>query len=201
MIRVILVLLLAVVVSSVPYLNIPFLWFTTLFHESGHALTTVLSGGQVHKLVLRMNGSGYCLSQGGVAWLIALAGYPAASLCGAVLLRASSRRQRRPLPWLLLMAWTLLAMLLWARDPLTILLMLLCLPLLWLGGRQPPLGLLLAALLIVNALLSPFNLLFREPGDSLILSTMTGLPAWLYVLLWLLVGLLSLQWALKGVKR
>lgn len=73
----------------------PFRWFTTLLHEAGHAIATVLVGGRVEALTISPGG-------GGVTWslvpdsvwartVVASAGYLGSIFVGASLLAATVR--------------------------------------------------------------------------------------------------------------
>jgi len=55
------------------------------FHESSHALTTVLTGGQVKSLVVNANQGGYVISNGGSRFIILSAGYLGSLAWGAVI--------------------------------------------------------------------------------------------------------------------
>ncbi len=43
----------------------PIMLLVTFFHELGHALFNILSGGTVHAMVIHMDGSGETLTSGG----------------------------------------------------------------------------------------------------------------------------------------
>lgn len=73
----------ALVLSGVPYLHVPLTWFETLFHESSHALMALITGGHVARLELHLDGSGLTWSAGGFRPLISFAGYAGAILWGA----------------------------------------------------------------------------------------------------------------------
>ena len=65
----------------------PFRILVVLFHELGHAIATVLTGGKVVGMGLQLNEGGHTLSQGGSRFIILNAGYLGSLLTGLVLLR------------------------------------------------------------------------------------------------------------------
>lgn len=90
----ILAILLTVVLSFLPFAQIityPFLIFSTFIHETAHAVATVLTGGRVESLIVRMDGSGLTLSRGGLRFVVSSAGYIGTALVGALLLLLSRK--------------------------------------------------------------------------------------------------------------
>lgn len=78
----------------VPYLGwvtYPIRLFVTFIHEGSHALAAVLTGGNVHSLVIRPDGSGVTWSAGGFGIVVSSAGYLGATLFGALLVAALRR--------------------------------------------------------------------------------------------------------------
>jgi len=55
------------------------------FHESSHALTTILTGGKVETLVVNANQGGHVISRGGSRFIILSAGYLGSLVWGAVI--------------------------------------------------------------------------------------------------------------------
>jgi hypothetical protein len=64
------------------------------FHESSHALVTVLTGGEVAELVVNRNQGGHVLSRGGNRFLVLTAGY-LGSLAWGVLIYLVAARTRK----------------------------------------------------------------------------------------------------------
>lgn len=198
MIRLLLALTAAALLQFIPFLNLPLLWFSAFFHELGHALATLASGGQVQALFLYADGAGQCLSRGGWPVLIGLSGYPAASLAGLLLWQGVQRRQRLPWLWRGLALLVLGVALLWVRDLLTLALLAALVLGLWglsrLGNRGQWLWALFSASLLVNALLSPLNLFLTAGGDAALLYQLTTIPATIFVIFWVFVGLSTVGW-------
>ena len=64
------------------------------FHESSHALTTVLTGGKVETLVVNANQGGYVISRGGSRFLTLSAGYLGSLAWGAVIYLIAVRTRK-----------------------------------------------------------------------------------------------------------
>ncbi len=77
---------------------VPIKVLIVFFHESAHALATVLTGGEVISMHIVANQGGQVESLGGTAWIIVTAGYLGSLLIGAfILLCASHSRADRVL--------------------------------------------------------------------------------------------------------
>ena len=72
----------------------PLRLFVTFVHEAGHALASLLTGGQVREFVVNANGSGYAVTAGGNAALVLPAGYLGAALFGSLLYLLSNLASR-----------------------------------------------------------------------------------------------------------
>lgn len=80
---------------SLVFWHTPFLYpvkiFVVFIHEASHALTTILTGGQVVSMVVTPWQSGYVQHAGGNSLFIAAAGYIGSALSGGFLLLLSTR--------------------------------------------------------------------------------------------------------------
>jgi hypothetical protein len=86
--------LLSVALAYIPGAHLalyPLRLFVTFVHEGGHALATVLTGGQVQYVTVSPDGSGLTMSLGGIFALISMAGYVGATAFGAFCLQLSRR--------------------------------------------------------------------------------------------------------------
>ncbi len=196
-------LLAAAFLSFIPLVNLPFIWLATFFHELSHGLVALATGGMVQRIELNLDGSGVCYTRGGIPFFIALSGYFGASLFGVALWWLSSRANGQS--WLRygLMLLVALTLVLWARDGLTLVILLVLLAGLWWlgkgGQRLRWLWLLVAAAVLLNALESPLHLGHGQLGDAGTLAGISHLPPMLFVLFWFVGGLLSIGWCfLKG---
>ena len=92
--RLLLVSALSVVLSLVPVLSAvlyPLRLFVTFIHEGSHALTAVLTGGQVAQIAVQPDASGVTLTSGGFEPIIVMAGYLGAASYGALMLALARR--------------------------------------------------------------------------------------------------------------
>ncbi|KAF4584200.1 peptidase m50B-like domain-containing protein [Ophiocordyceps camponoti-floridani] len=74
---------------NVPYLRIslwPFKMLVIAFHEFGHAITAILTGGRVDSISLDPREGGVTHLRGGISFLTLPAGYLGSSLIGALLI-------------------------------------------------------------------------------------------------------------------
>lgn len=99
----------------------PFLLLTTVFHEVGHALAVLVSGGTVDGIVINANGSGYCRHAGGAGFwqqvLISSAGYLGSAVEGSFLLFLTLRLEKGGRIVLIFLSAALLAVCaLWTRN-------------------------------------------------------------------------------------
>lgn len=88
--------LLSVTLWFIPFAHFaayPFRMLSTFIHELSHALAALLSGGSVGQITLESNGSGQTLTTGGIALLIASAGYVGTTALGSLLLRSTSKEK------------------------------------------------------------------------------------------------------------
>ncbi|MFI3218506.1 MAG: M50 family metallopeptidase [Methylococcales bacterium] len=67
----------------------PLKLLVVFFHESSHAIATLLTGGTVKELVINQDQGGYVISQGGNRFIILSAGYIGSLLWGVVIYMAS----------------------------------------------------------------------------------------------------------------
>ena len=104
------------------YLLYPLRLFVTFIHESGHALTGVITGLGVASLHVRPNGSGVTWIGDSIVWdwLTLSGGYVGAAIFGALLLQASrigSARSRGKIALYGAAVYILLVTALWAHNP------------------------------------------------------------------------------------
>jgi len=199
----------AFIVDYLPFINLPFLWSETFFHEISHGLAALLTGGMIHNITLSFNGSGVCTTSGGSRFLISFSGYAGSALWGLLIYSVANTLSKKNAKlmvgiMLLMLGATLL---LWARTISTIiilliLLLLYTLPLaksLWFSVKffiQ-----LVGVFVMLDAIRSPLYLLDgRDLGDGASLAQLTGLPEFFWVILWFViaVGCLYLLWINPG---
>jgi len=77
-------IVLVVILWATPVLY-PLKLLVVFFHESSHALATILSGGEVAQLVLLKEQGGYVMSRGGSRFLVLNSGYLGSLLWGVII--------------------------------------------------------------------------------------------------------------------
>ncbi|MBS2098787.1 M50 family metallopeptidase [Carboxylicivirga linearis] len=83
------ILLYWVLVNYIPYgalVVYPITLLVTIFHETGHALFALITGGSVHGIQINNNGSGYAMVAGGLSLLVIPGGYIGSAIWGNLLL-------------------------------------------------------------------------------------------------------------------
>ncbi|MCL1039097.1 M50 family metallopeptidase [Shewanella submarina] len=205
--RFMLELILALILVRLPFISIPFQWLESFFHELSHGLATVISGGVVSHIQLFPNGAGYCFSAGGWPVLIGFSGYFGAALWGYLMYQMATRPAWVKVSYGILTALVALTTILWARDLLT-LIILIALGILFLAPLRFAQSNLLMTLLrvmalmvMLNALTSPFALMGLEgKGDAQLLSSLTWIPGWIWISIWLVCSALALYFTWRRVE-
>ncbi len=176
----------------------PLRLLTVLLHEGGHALVTVLTGGDVVEIAVRAEESGHTLSRGGIHFLILHGGYLGSLLAGLALTAAPTASRG---PCFLLGALASLAL---VYVPLlsfgflyTALVAVALVALSWkTSHRTCQLVLRGVGLFVVaDAVRDVLSDLGR--GDAAILAGLTGVPALVWSGLWLFGAVAILAWAVR----
>ncbi len=200
--QLVLFLLAAFVLQWVPGIQRILGWYETFFHEVSHAMMAVITGGTVSRLALRLDGSGFVISQGGFGVLIAFAGYAGAILWGCALYRMASDGSHQSARWL---SWGLLVLCLMVmiaswQDLITLgIVATLAGLVMWVLNRPQgywPRAMIrgLGASVLVQALSSPLQILGHGGhNDAEILYQMVWLPPMVWVGLWLAIGCLAVR--------
>ncbi|MFT5789504.1 MAG: hypothetical protein ACI8SJ_001620 [Shewanella sp.] len=201
-------LLIAFLVTKLPFISVPFKWLESYFHELSHGLATLFTGGAVSHIQLFPNGAGLCFSQGGWPLVIGFSGYFGAALWGYLIFTFATWPKGIRFSFGLLGAGVILTILLWARDLLTIsilvsLALLFLMPLKLKLNRYLATSLRIMALMVIlNALASPTVLFgLQGQGDANMLAGQSWLPAWFWVLIWLATSALMLFLCWRRVDR
>ena len=74
----------------------PFRVFVVLLHEISHGLAAVLTGGRIVSIGLSVDEGGVCVTQGGWRFVVPSAGYLGSLLFGALFLLLGGKRRRAP---------------------------------------------------------------------------------------------------------
>jgi hypothetical protein len=204
------------------YLLYPIRLFVTFVHESGHALATLITGGNVQFIRIKPDTSGVTLSQSSpwAQWLIDSGGYLGATLFGAILLQTGRLNRWRDAGRATLYAMALYMLtitVLWTHNPFqsglfTPAMGLLITALLWAAARfaTPRTAEFLAAFLAVqcclNALIDLRVLFAFTTGnlgdnDAKFMSNVYGLPPTFWAVLWAIMALVILSVSLASYWR
>ncbi len=187
----------SIILTMVPILHWPFSWLQTYFHEISHGLAAVLTGGVIDRIELHLNGAGVCYYRGGWRGPVAFAGYVGAVLWGALIYLASTTLEKSA-RWigLFMVGMIVISAVLWGRDLLTLIIMLVMAAALFTAIRfenKTPIRLFLqftGIYILVDAIRSPLNLVDgRHIGDGATLANLTGLPEIVWVATWELFAL------------
>lgn len=188
--------------------------FVVCLHELGHALAALLTGGQVVSIQIFPEEGGLTTTRGGWPFIILSAGYVGSMLFGGALLYLSSYR-----PWarrlmLALGGLIILSTLLFFRNFFAVLYGLLAGAAMFFSAYRFPVNVnfyvirFVAIASCLYALLDIRSDLFAAaaigPGivnDAVALSQLTGIPAIIWAVLWLVVSLLVLAFFLKSSLR
>ena len=199
---------LALPILSWVFLPVQFL--NTHVHEFLHALSAVVSGGEVGRIEVLGSGGGVTYVNGGSALLTGSAGYLGASVLGALLVVLSgSDRGARIACWIL-GALIGISMLLWVRGDRTGVVW----GLVWVAGLFSAgawlkgatlhfAGQLLGMLLCLSAAQSLLALLGISAtttlhSDARVLEAVTGVPALAWAVVWLIFGIAVMVAALRA---
>lgn len=198
------------VASYIPILNWPFTWIQTFFHEISHGLAAIATGGRVSHIEIHLRGSGLCYTSGGIRFIVTSAGYLGASLFGVLLILSVSMLSHRQASMLAiaLAGLTFGSLLLWARDLVTILILLsitaVCLLPIKNNWHPKAIHILLQFIgcyVLLDAIKSPLWLIDgRSLGDGATLAQLTLVPELVWVALWEICALAGVWIVWKSLK-
>jgi hypothetical protein len=192
----------SLVISLTPSAEVllyPFRLFTTWIHEVGHALATVVVGGQVTSITIQPDGSGLTHSlvpdSRVLRGVVASSGYLGAALVGCLLIAATRGTRRAHTLLAGIAALMLLTLVLWIRNPFGAVVVLawaaafLLLARRGLGRTARFLVGLLAIQVALNAVYD-IRILYLVDGasDAATMARLFLLPAWLWATAWMLVA-------------
>lgn len=184
----------------------PLQLLVVLFHEVGHGLAAVATGGEIREIAVTADRAGWCDCPGGDAFVTLSAGYLGSLAFGAALLWAATARAVHG-RWVLALLGVLLvgSTVAWVRRPLAVVLGLgagvaLAGAAARLGrrGRAAVLGVLGTTSCLYAVLDIKSDVLDRPglPSDAAALADLTGVPAVVWGVLWIAVStvVLALLW-------
>lgn len=216
-------LLLAIVVLGVVFWNsallTPFKLLAVMGHETGHALASLIVGGSVEQVTLRLDESGQCLSRipdGFFARvLVYSAGYVGSAVISVLLLVLSFRFNARRAMLAAACAWLGLMGVFYARDAFTLVFSLGMAAAFGAGARWLPASVVGGVNLFIASFTSLYavmdlkddlwNAAVRAQSDASLLADLTVVPAIVWAAVWTLVSvavLLAGAWlALQDAPR
>jgi hypothetical protein len=191
-----------------PLVLYPFRLFTTWVHECGHAVMTLLVGGQVNSIVIERSAAGVTSSlvpasrvaQG----LVASAGYMGATIVGCALMTAARRKTSAHRILWTIGAFMLVTLVIWMRNPFGVVVVLVWSVVLVALSRQGsgPLSWFVLSLVAVQVALDSvydIRVLFLVHGghsDAETMSRLFLLPSWVWASLWMVMSVGLLTWTL-----
>lgn len=208
--RLLILISLAILVDFIPFLNLPFIWIETFFHEISHGLMAFLSGGSIVSITLNYNGSGLCVSQGGVQFLVSFSGYAGSALFGLLIFMLSENIIPKASKILLVVleGVLLISLLLWAKNFSTYVILILILITFSIAYTYSTSHVLnyflkfIGVFVVLDAIRSPLTLIDgTSRGDGATLSNLTFIPEILWVGIWVTIGLSSLYWMYQATYK
>lgn len=187
----------AIIIDYIPVIGIPFHWTETFFHEISHGLMALLSGGSIKSITLNYDGSGFCVSQGGVRFLVSFAGYFGSIFWGAMIyLSVDSMSPKKSHTLMGIFVVVLLISAFWAKGMSTYIIlscMIALFSLIYKATSSQALKYILQLIglfVLLDAIRSPLVLLDgKAKGDGASLSNITYVPEVVWVGVWFLLGI------------
>lgn len=189
----------------------PLRLLVVLFHEIGHGLAAVATGGRVREIAVTSREAGWCDCPGGNAFVTLSAGYLGSVAWGAGLVAAATAGARTARLVLAAVGAMLVAVaLLYVRTLFTLLLAAGFGAALLLASRSlRPRGVAwtLAVIGLTSCLYAPLDLrsdVLQRPGspsDAAALAGVTGIPALVWGLVWVAIALAAAVWAVRRAWR
>jgi len=185
--------------------------FVVMLHELGHAIAALVTGGQVVGIQIFPEEGGVTFTRGGWPFIILSAGYLGSLLAGSVLLYLSSRRRGGRGLMIALAVLIAASTLLFVRNFFGVIYGLLAAAALWFSAYRLPTRVnlyivrFIAVACCLYALLDIRSDLFSFApvsgavvNDAIALNRLTGIPALIWSVLWLVVSLWVLAAFLKS---
>jgi hypothetical protein len=201
-------ILIALVGSTIWLWNTPALYliklFVVLLHEISHGLAAVLTGGEILRIEVNELIGGYCQYRGGNRFVVASAGYLGSLLWGGVILIVASRTDYSPQLGTFIAAVMLIVTLLWIRNTFGILYTAGSAVMLFVMCRFLPqwavriviqfLGT-ASCMYVIMDIVYDLLLYPQEGSDAHTLSQLTGIGAYFWGVLWMLIALVMILYS------
>ncbi len=200
---------LGILLSKVPIVRSPFDWMETFFHELSHGLVATFTFGWMKRMKLNFDGSGHCVTMGGMRIPTLLAGYSGAVLFGMAIYLVGWHIGKGAFTAFdqlyvlrILIGLFAVVTLISVRDITTLIIMIfmigaLGLPIYYANFLQSfPWYLEFIGLYIMKgALIAPLHLIDgRHVGDGAELADRTFIPEIIWIVLWLAFALMGIYY-------
>lgn len=191
-------ILAAIIVDFIPFIKLPFLWSQTFFHEISHGLAAVLTGGKIISITIDFIGSGLCVSQGGIPFVVSFAGYFGSAVWGMLIYLAADNMKPKVshLMMALFIFVLVLTMILWAKGISTYIVLGVMIGLfvvfLKFTAKMTLKYILqfIGIFVLLDAIRSPLMLIDgQDRGDGANLSALTYVPEIVWVSVWFFIGI------------
>lgn len=190
----------------IPYVNLPLIWSETFFHEISHGIAALITGGSIVSIDLSLNGEGHCITRGGNQFLVGFSGYAGSALWGFLIFVASDSlaKNKSRIVVSLVILIIVLTIVLWARDIVTIFILLSLTGMYLAIALRESLRLIkyfisfVGVFVMLDAIRSPLVLFDGQSiGDGATLASKYVLPEFLWISIWVLISLTCLVAAYK----
>jgi hypothetical protein len=179
----------------------PIKLFVVLLHEMSHGVAAILTGGEILVIEVNERIGGYCQYRGGNRLVVASAGYLGSLIWGGVILVVASRTQLSRQLGTALSALLIVVTLLWIRNSfgvfytvgIAVVLFVLCrfLPSFLVRVLMQFLGT-ASCLYVIVDIYEDVIRVYQDGSDADTLSTLTGIPAMFWGILWALLALVMI---------
>ncbi len=169
----------------------PITLLVTFFHETGHALLALVTGGSVHGIQINNDGSGYALVAGGIPFLVIPGGYIGSALWGNLILAVALYKDKYA-RWMiyLMMAVLVLCAIVWFNSLGTTILLLVFTALFYALSKSSK-SIQVYVLITIGASSLVYILMDFNGGPSSDLNKFSSLlpflPPFVWALVWLLI--------------
>lgn len=205
-------IVLSIIIKIIPFIRIPFIMIATLIHELGHGIMALMTLGNIERITLRLNGSGTCkyrYKSNAALFLISLSGYITTSIIGfSIYYLAKINKDYIAFESIyILLALLLLITVLWIRDYISFIIMILIsmlisIPLIQINNvfisqiEAMNFIQLIGVFVMLEGVITPFHLVGnKEDGDSEDLKKLTNIPEIFWIFSWIAIAVYFLYLA------
>ena len=206
-----LLIIISIVLVSIIFWNsiiiYPIKFSVILFHEISHGIFSILTGGKIVEIQIYSNLSGSCISIGGVEFLIASAGYLGSLVFGSVLFLSAYKHKNSLWSTTIISVILILFAISYITSTVGIIASFVLAIVLFISPRYLPkpvhsyimkiLGL-ISCLYVLVDIKSDLLTLENRQSDANILHAITGIPAFVWAILWLGISITVVYFLMKN---